>query len=278
MAKKSNPNAISFGWTRTPTLPSGALVLVVATHPERRDSLLADALIEGNRRPTLAVCATETPQSFLARLKATYADAVRSKCEDEAERDVPRIQNEEKNPGLISWEEDDEVFKRKRAAYQSQEPLRRARTASVKTLAAEYNRKMTDAWMREAKKWLSVVKAPENGLLGLPTRIGEAVVLVLDDASALSLDGKKLPSSKHVADVARGLKRLALDRELVVVAGVPAPLRMVKDRTSAHPKEAATDLADLAAYGNPQEAADVVLCAGIHTYTLFSRYARTGDS
>lgn len=81
--------------------------------------------------------------------------------------------------------------------------------------------------------------------------------VVLDDLAAIRKDAKHPGSPKHCGEHARILKDVALERQLLIAAGVPTA--EVRDKRAG--EERSLTLDDLAPYGAPDLCADAVVTA-----------------
>lgn len=110
----------------------------------------------------------------------------------------------------------------------------------------------------------------ESDFDGVAEAIQQAVdeegrrVCIVDDISAIRRDARKPGSAKLCGEHARALKDLAIDLDIVVVAGMQTP-HVTDRRQRAHwmdsDPEKLLELSDLSGYGAPHESCDALITA-----------------
>lgn len=268
---------VRLGWRCLDELPPGALVLVPAIEPSRRDTFLATAIAFDQYQKCLWICATENPISACTRLQHKYKASHLAMCAKLAEEQLPTVPSVE-HPGFGSMDDSNSTRQERadaNAAYERYLRETEKHSARVKELAAKAAQKLADDWIQSSNA-PSFVPLPADGIAGIETIAASAsyVVIVIDDASAVPVAASKAPSSKQTEEIVRRLKAVALRTGARVLVGMPAPLRIQKDRYTGRESECDVELADLASYGNPHEAADVVVEATSDTAcnVIFNRY------
>lgn len=235
-------------------VPFGSLILIAHHKPEERARFLTSLCFAGvdDHEPVGWICLSELPKMATHAIEV-HASAIHTNWAEQAARRA--IPEPDFLPSQLSalTEEEREAARSAHRALVKKADSKRAKEQQA--MLAQLQARWTDSV--DAGN-LAVTRLPGQSASSLShqTLARDVSILIVDDISALRRDTKKPPSPKQCGEHARLLKELALEHEMVVCAGMPAPLIHAKEY--GHTRESSIGLDDLAHYGSPHEAADIV--------------------
>lgn len=243
--------------------PFGSLILVVCHEASPRDTLLAEMTFAATSNTGVSarwISLSEKASTAEERLKHVRDSQLEKQSDHQAQDEVPfhdlhpadlPVFGEVRTPEEIAAA--DEMNRRYNAAEKDRK--RRVLTAKQRIL-----QKLQKAAAVPTIASLSRNKIEEADSFVTRWSLDPArpCVFFLDDLLAVQVDGKR-GSAKTIGAVARCLKDIAVSRNVIIVAGAPAPMLTAKDRHSLREFVVAPTPQSLASYGSPHESADVVV-------------------
>ena len=255
MTDNATPTKMSFGYDELSDIPVGSLILLAHSQPNPRDTLLTSLAFGATHRdfPVTWLTLTESPEVVIERLASHARKTMSQWAREQAQEAVP-------DPEHPDWDnKDPDGAKKARLAYDA---LCKEGDAKRKKKAESIYGKLSKEWMEEAI--FKALKPADRRIdrISESETLYEGSLLCIDNIYALNRPDNKPPTQKSCGEFARHLKELAVDHGLVVVAGMPAPARTEAKKTHSGRKyetPVPTTLADLAAYGAPNDSADIVI-------------------
>jgi len=243
--------------------PFGSLILVVCHEASPRDTLLAEMSFAATSNAGVSarwISLSEKASTAEERLQHVRDSQLEMQSDRQAEDEVPShdlypagapVFGEARTPEQIAA--NDETNRRYHAAEKDRErrvlaAKQRIRQKLMKASAAPTIASLSRNRVEEAESFVTRWSLD-------PAR---PCVFFLDDLLAVQVDGKR-GSAKTIGAVARCLKDIAVSRNVIIVAGAPAPMLTAKDRHSLKEFVVAPTPQSLASYGSPHESADVVV-------------------
>lgn len=269
MTDSSDITHMSFGYDELTDIPVGSLILLAHAQPNPRDALLTSLAFGATVRDFAVtwLTLTESPDAVIRRLSDHAHETMSRWAHTQARKDVPE-------PAHPNWDSSDpESAKAARRAYDALcKDADTLRDATAQSIYRKSNKEWRDSVafnaIKPAERRVDRVEDLET--------LYEGSLLCIDNIFALNRPDNKPPTQKSCGDFARHLKELAVDHGLVVIAGMPAPARTeTKKRYDGRKYEVPvpTTLADLTAYGAPNDSADIVI-----TFTEADQLANTPPS